>query len=89
MELTDPADVFNYGNITFTPDGREIVAVKSRGGFRELLLVPVEGGTFRRSNFTKGTFTVRLSPDGKTVAFWDMHRPHEDIWTLENFLPLR
>jgi len=52
--------------------------------------VPAAGGTARKLEVELGSafaaFSLRLHPDGRTVAFTAGQNAGE-LWTLENFLP--
>jgi Tol biopolymer transport system component len=74
--------------LTWTADGRALVAIKSIGERKELWLLPLEGQP-RKLEIDISEWHdegIRLSPDGKQIAFLSGDRG-EEVWALESFLP--
>jgi len=84
---------FWYGSFTWTPDSRKILAVITNQGHTpneelvsEIWQVPVDGNAPTKIDFPPLWITsLRLNPDGKTLAFQVRHWRSE-IWVLQNFL---
>ena len=84
---------FWYGSFTWTPDSRKILAVITNQGHTpneelvsEIWQVPVDGSPATKIDFPPLWITsLRLNPDGKTLAFQVRHWRSE-IWVLQNFL---
>lgn len=83
-----PLDTLNV--TLWTPDGQRIVFARGQNGNASLWVVPSTGGTPRKLDVELGSAfaagTLRLHPDGRTVAFTAGETAAE-LWTLENFLP--
>ena len=55
----------------WSPDGRTIAFVSTRGGSPQVWTIPVDGGEAARlTNISTGAFDPIWSPDGKKVAFY-------------------
>ncbi len=80
-------EAFIFGSFTWTPDSKQILAVRTRDNrVSEIWRVPVDGSTPTRIDFPAMRIAcLRLNPDGKTIAFM---RPQwrSEIWILQNFL---
>jgi Tol biopolymer transport system component len=84
---------FRFGSFTWTPDSLRILAVISNPGrspkeesVSEIWQVPVDGSAPTKIDFPAlPVVTLRMNPDGKTVAF---HSPRwrSEVWVLQNFL---
>jgi Tol biopolymer transport system component len=81
-----------FGELSWTPDGRNVLFVGSTGkdGMPELWRMPIAGGEPQRTGLSaKGMRIVAAHPDGRRIAFDTGTRsgsPNE-LWVLENFLP--
>lgn len=83
----------NLVNMTlWTPDGQRLIFASGRtmNTQAKLWVVDVHGGKPKQIEPEIGTtiaaFSVRLHPDGQTIAFAGGENASE-LWTLENFLP--
>jgi Tol biopolymer transport system component len=84
---------FPYGSFTWTPDSHSVLAVVNHPGrtpnseaISEVWQIPVDGSPAVKIDFPEQWITsLRLNPDGKTLAFQVRHRRNE-IWVLQNFL---
>jgi len=101
LRVDQPMQIMN--SMPWTPDGRAILVLKmgsfSKGGLvdggtNELWYVPVDGGTPRKLDIDVsrvlpgGLGRIRLHPDGRQLAFVSGHYPVQEVWVLENFLPV-
>jgi Tol biopolymer transport system component len=83
---------FDIIPMPWTPDSRAVLARKGR---RELWLVPINGEAPRKLDIDLGPTIngqlgkIRLSPDGKHLAFVVGTSYRNETWVLENFLPAR
>lgn len=73
---------------TWTPDGSALVAIKSNGDRKELWLFPLEGQPRKLDVHIKDwqEEDIRLSPDGRQIAFRAGDRG-EEVWALDSYLP--
>jgi Tol biopolymer transport system component len=78
---------FLYGAFTWTPDSRGLLVARTRNNrTSEIWQVPVDGGAPSKIDFPAMRITsLRLNPDGKTIAFF-CWKWRSEIWVLENFL---
>ena len=80
-------EAFIFGSFTWTPDSRQILAVRTRDNrVSEIWRVPADGSTPSKIDFPAMRIAcLRLSPDGKTIAFM---RPQwrSEMWMIQNFL---
>ncbi len=79
-----------YGELSWTPDGRNVLFVRGTGkkGMPELWRMPIAGGEPQRTGLSmEGMRIVAAHPDGRRIAF-DSGKgsgaPGE-VWILENF----
>jgi dipeptidyl aminopeptidase/acylaminoacyl peptidase len=83
---------FQFGAFTWLPDSKALLVARSRGndGPSELWLVPVSGAPLEKIDFPSVKIrNLRLSPDGKTIAFHSAKGELAELRVLENFLPMR
>ena len=86
-----------WGGMSWTPDSQALIAMKVFGDWgketkKELWLVPIDGREARKldidiSDWSLGGREIRLHPNGSQIAFFAGNQS-EEIWSLENFLPL-
>jgi Tol biopolymer transport system component/tRNA A-37 threonylcarbamoyl transferase component Bud32 len=85
---------FPFASFTWTPDSKAVLSVRGRSFNRsaadervsEIWLSPVDGSALRKIEFPSMFIScLRLSPDGKTIAF-QVHHDRREIWVLQNFL---
>ncbi|MBY0521897.1 MAG: S9 family peptidase [Gemmataceae bacterium] len=63
----------------WSPDGQTLAFLSTRGGVRNIWLLPVRGGEARRLTTSKsGVTSLRWSPDGKMLAFTAMDEQTPD-----------
>src|SRR5688500_13461670 len=54
----------------WSPDGKTIAFLSSRGGSQQIWLLPLEGGEARQlTTLSTGADNLKWSPDGKSIAF--------------------
>jgi Tol biopolymer transport system component len=78
--------------LAWTADGKNILYAKSREGSKggvKLWVVPVSGGEPQEAGLSMPQlFMLRVSPDGKSIAFTASEQPQKsEVWVMENFLP--
>jgi Tol biopolymer transport system component len=79
-------EAFIFGSFAWTPDSRRILAVRTMNNRSEIWQVPVDGSTPTRIEFPAMRVAVlRLNPDGKTIAFFQVN-PRSEIWMLQHLL---
>jgi Tol biopolymer transport system component len=90
-----PEHILNFAGTVWTPDGQNLLYVKSRqahleGGQREdaeLWLVSSETGKERKLGSAMEQLRgLRLAPDGQRLAF-SSGAFSAEVWVMENFLP--
>lgn len=87
-----PDEFEPYGNMSWTPNSRAVIVVKTNGDRKELWRVPVSGGGARKLDIDTtgwvitGSAGIRLHPNGKEIAFFTGQSSRE-VWTLENIAP--
>ena len=85
----EPRELFrglaqNYGGLTWTRDGRYIIA-RARG---EIWRVPAQGGTPLKLDLSVPKLAFfTLHPDNRRFAFSVLEESKSELWVLENFLP--
>jgi Tol biopolymer transport system component len=88
----EPRELFrglaqNYGGLTWTRDGRYIIA-RARG---EIWRVPAQGGTPLKLDLSVPKMlsfaAIALHPDNRRFAFSVNEGDKSELWVLENFLP--
>ncbi len=77
----------NFLPHAWTPDGEEIIFVKSEKQKCELWRIPVEGGEPQKVDLTMERMrSLRIHPDGRRIAFI-AGKSITELWMMENFLP--
>jgi dipeptidyl aminopeptidase/acylaminoacyl peptidase len=85
-------EIFAYGAFTWLPDSKTLLVARSQnpGGLSQLWLVPTGGAPPAPIGFPAIKIrNLRLSPDGKTIAFHAGEGELSELRILENFLPGR
>jgi Tol biopolymer transport system component len=84
----DGAYFFSNGAFTWSRDGHYVIAARERNRISEIWRIPLDGSAPRKVEFpdTKRLMTLRMDPDGKTIAFVAGDLPKPELWVLENFL---
>ncbi len=78
----------NFLPHAWTPDGKDIIFVKSEKQKCELWRIPVEGGEPQKVDLTMERMRrLRIHPDGSRIVFI-AGKSITEIWVMENFLPL-
>ena len=86
LQIMKP-ESFLFGSFAWTPDSKQILAVRTRNNTSELWLVPVDGGNPRKVEFPSMRIVqLRMSSDGRTIAFVSGDASGE-VWVAENLLP--
>jgi Tol biopolymer transport system component len=78
--------------LAWTAEGKNILFGKHQEGSKdmvELWIVPVSGGEPQKAGLSMPQlFMLRVSPDGKNIAFTASEQPQKsEVWVMENFLP--
>jgi Tol biopolymer transport system component len=76
-------DCCGGGSLNWTPDSQKVLYARQGSG---VWIVSKDGGTPKKIGLENAGPAVKLSPDGKHVAFM-VSTPGEEVWVLENFLP--
>ncbi len=89
LRLEKPAAILT---LAFTPDGRQLFFGKgsrdTSDGLVEVFRIPAEGGEAQPTELkVNGLEGLRFRSDGRRVAFTSGEYA-EEVWVLENFLPL-
>jgi len=83
-------EAFLYGAFTWLPDSKTLLVARSRNdnNTSELWLVPVNGSTPQQISFPAVPIrNLRMSPDGRSIAFHSTEKELAELRVLENFLP--
>jgi Tol biopolymer transport system component len=78
------------GTIAWSPDSRNVYFARRAPDAKtnRLCRVAVSDGALEELQFeAKELFELRLSPDGRQIAFVQFSKAHGEIWVMENFLP--
>jgi Tol biopolymer transport system component len=92
--VTVPAMVDCCRGFTWTHDSRGLLVadVDDQKKSRSLWLVPITGEPARRHDIGVSTWIVmqgiRLSPDGKRIAYFTGQGSSRELWALENVVPV-
>ncbi len=83
----------NLTTIAWMGSGKSILYGKLQEGSQDvadLWCVPVTGGEPQKTGLTMSRLMhLRVSPDGKSVAFTASEQPQKsEVWVMENFLPV-
>ncbi len=79
-------EVFLYGSFAWTPDSQRVLTARTKNEVSEIWQVRVDGGPAVKVDFPPARVSsLRLNPDGKTVAF-AARKWRSEIWVLQNFL---
>jgi Tol biopolymer transport system component len=85
FRVQEPDSIPSAG-LSWTPDGRHVLVIKSRKQTSELWRVSVEGGNAQKLGLAmEGLRDLRFHPNGRRIAFAVEHRKAE-VWVMENFL---
>lgn len=82
-----------YNSLTWTPDQRSLMFVRSEGGVlgpTVLWRVPVTGGPPEPTGIavrSGGLESPQIHPDGRRIFFTSNEGGSPEVWALENFLP--
>ncbi len=94
LRIGPPEDLSGEGSITYSPDGKSLIVVRSTGKdsrMTQLWQVPVRGGEPRRIGEPMQQISFpSVHPDGNRIAFHSgLWGPRQlELWVMENFLPL-
>jgi Tol biopolymer transport system component len=91
-ESRDLTEAYSGTVLAWMPDGKNILYAKDAEGSQgvvELWRVPTAGGEPQKAGLSMSQLTIlRVSPDGKNVAFTASEQPEKsEVWVMENFLP--
>jgi len=78
------------GTLAWSPDSRYLYFARRAQEAKtdRLCRVSVSDGALEELQFeTKELFELRLSPDGRQIAFVQFSKGHGEVWVMENFLP--
>jgi Tol biopolymer transport system component len=78
--------------MAWTADGKNILYGKLQEGSKdvvELWCIPAAGGEPQKLGLAMSLLLhLRVSPDGKNIAFTGSEQPAKsEVWVMENFLP--
>ena len=83
-------ETFQYGAFAWLPDSKALLVARTQRGneLSELWLVPTSGAPPKKIDFPLAKIrNLRLSPDGKTIAYHSPEQDLSELRALENFLP--
>lgn len=93
----EPRELVKLSDFSFlggwTPDGKSLLYSRNdtpgpKATFAGWIL-PVDGGEPRRLELGENFVSqLVMHPDGKQIAFWSNNQTGEQIWALENHLPI-
>jgi len=91
LRASQPEGFSAYGSMSWTPDSRALLVVKTNGSPRdrkELWLVPVSDGKARKLDIDMDGWAtgIRLHPNGRQIAFFTGQSSRE-VCALENLFP--
>lgn len=81
--IVSEKDCCGPGSLNWTPDSQRVLYERQGSG---VSIVSRDGGTPKRIGLENSGPVVKLSPEGKRIAFV-VSTPGEEVWVLENFLP--
>ncbi len=82
---------FPWGvGISWTPDGRHVIVGRPSVPDEpdELWIIPATGGEPRKLDLGFKAFKLSLHPDGRRIAFGQRGAGGQELWVMENFLPM-
>jgi len=80
-------ETFLFGSFAWTADSKQILFARTRDEASELWLAGLDGGSARKIDFpSMRIFQMRMSPDGRTLAFASGEKPSGEVWVAENLL---
>jgi Tol biopolymer transport system component len=90
-ELRELIEAKDVSTMAWTADGKNILFGKLQEGSKdvvELWIVPVSGGEPQKAGLSMSLLMhLRVSPDGKNIAFTASEQPGKtEVWIMENFL---
>jgi Tol biopolymer transport system component len=97
LRVNAPQQFDGWGYVSWTPDARHVVVPFHEGerseanSVHDLLLVPIDGSAPRKLGLDTRFLArggVRLHPDGRQVAYATGGNRRQEVWALENFLPI-
>jgi len=91
-ESRDLTEAYSGTVLAWMPDGKNILYAKDAEGSHgvvDLWRVPTAGGEPQKAGLSMSQLMIlRVSPDGKNVAFTASEQPEKsEVWVMENFLP--
>lgn len=88
LATVDPPTHFNAPGLTWTPDGQHLVVIVREGqnSSPRVAIVPIDGSPIRKLDLDV-TRQVRLSRDGRRIAYVSGQDKTFEVWKLEHFLP--
>src|SRR5205085_12171496 len=79
-----------FNSVAWTPDQRYLLFVMQGNNVKELWRVPVTGGEPESTGVSVkgGLYYPGMSPDGRQITFGAEEHHPDELWALENFLPV-
>ncbi len=92
LRMQEPEGITLFGQITWTPDGREVIFGKGKESLEmqttELWRISAQGGEAQRLGLAiDGLRHLGFHPDGRQIAFTAGTPFAAEVWVMENFLP--
>jgi Tol biopolymer transport system component len=88
-EPGDPASIVPVLGLDWSPDSRWVYFVRIRKPDSELWRVPAAGGTAEFAGVAaRGMKHIHLSADGSKLVFSAGERVNQELWALDNVLPV-
>ena len=90
IRLAPPnSQIGNEQTVRWTPDGRNIVFSGKINGDTGMWVVPIDGTPPHKLNIdVQNIGYFRFNAKTDQVAFSPSPRPRQEVWKMENFLPL-
>jgi TolB protein len=92
LRVSLPDRLAPYGNMSWTPDSRAVIVVKTNGDRKQLWRVPTSGGGAQKLDIDMAGWAIadfagiRLHPSGRQIAFF-VGQDSREVWALENIVP--
>ncbi len=90
LRLAPPrTQIGNEQTVRWTPDGRNVVFVGTLDGDHGMWVVPIDGSAPHKAKIdAKNIGYFRFNVKTDQVAYSPSPRPRQEVWKMENFLPV-